>query len=164
MSSLSQAGQVALVTVFVVASSVWVGGSAVIVVVVRAARRTLAPAERVELFRALGRGYGIVGGIALALALGTGAVLVSDHPWDGPLIATAVVAGSLVIATAVGVVQARRMTRLRRAALQQPQDGAVRDGMAGAVRRGARTAAVLRTAIAVLTLALVVLGALLVTA
>ena len=64
------------------------------------------------------------------------------------------VAAGLVAATVAGVAQARRMTRLRQDAL----DGSGGAELAAKVRRGARNAAVLRAAIAVLSLALLGLG------
>ena len=116
-------------------------------------------AQRVAFFRALGRAYGLVGGIALVVALADGAVLASRRPWDGTLTASAVLAAGLVAATAGGVAQVRRMTRLRRSALQRPGSGQ----MAARVRRGSRTAAVLRAVIAALSLALLSLGAVITT-
>jgi len=59
----------------------------------------------------------------------------------------------------VGVVQARRMTRLRRASLAASEDAALASG----VRRGARAATLLRASIGLLSLALIALGALLAT-
>jgi hypothetical protein len=125
--------------------------------VARVARRTLRPAERVAFFRCLGRAYGLVGGLALALALVSGAVLLSGHPWDGQVTAATVVAGCLVAVTVAGVVQARRMTRLRHRALGNPGD----PRLARQVRREAITAAILSALIAALSLALLALGALL---
>ncbi len=120
--ALPQQADVALTGVLVFAAAVWVGGLVAIFVVARVARRTLRPAERVAFFRCLGRAYGPVGGLALALALASGAVLLSRHPWDGQVTAATAVAGSLVAVTAAGVVQARRMTRLRHRALGNPGD------------------------------------------
>lgn len=149
----------ALAGVLILAAAVWIGGFVAIVVVARVASRTLGPAERVPFFRALGRTYGVVGTVALAVALGTGTSLVYGRPWDGALIATVVVAVALVATLATGVVQARRMTRLRRDALSHPGDAS----LAARVRRRARGAAVLRAMIGALTLALLALGVLLAT-
>jgi uncharacterized membrane protein len=149
--------RVALVGVLILAAAVWIGGFVAIVVVARVAGRTLGPAERVAFFRALGRTYGVVGTVALVVALGTGVSLVYGRPWDGALIVTVVVAAALVAALATGVVQARRMTRLRREALGHPDDAP----LAARVRRRARGAAVLRAMIGTLSLALLALGVLL---
>jgi hypothetical protein len=154
-------GQPALGTLegfLVFAGAVWVGGLVAIFVVARVAQRTLQPRERVAFFRGLGRAYGPVGGMALAVALGCGAALLYGRAWGATLIAATVVAACLVVATGLGVAQARRMTRLRQAALRQPGD----PELAGRVRRGAADAAVLRAAIAAFSLALIALGVLLV--
>ena len=160
---MSDTTQAVLLGVFTLASCIWVGGYVAIAVVARAAARTLEPAPRVAFFRALGRSYLLVGGPALVVALGTGGGLLSGRltgpRWDGTLIATVVVSAALVVALAVGVVQARRMTRARRASLSAPDDTA----LAAGVRRGARAATLLRASIGLLSLALIALGSLLAT-
>jgi hypothetical protein len=144
--------------VLVLATAVWTGGLVAIFVVARVARRTLRPGERVAFFRGLGRAYGPVGGVALIAALGCGVALLYDRAWDGTLTAAAVIAACLVGATAAGVAQARRMTRLRREALRRPGD----TRLAGRIGREALGAAALRAAIAALSLALIAVGVLLV--
>lgn len=155
---ISATAPVPLIAVHALATSIWVGGLVAIFLVARAASKTLQPAQRVEFFRALGRAYGIVGSIALVVALVSGAVLLDDHPWDGLMVAAVVLAGALLVATAAGMAQARAMTRLRRRAITEvggkPLD--VR------LERGAVIATTLRACIGILTLALVVLGAALV--
>ncbi|MEU5995012.1 hypothetical protein ABZ806_39060 [Spirillospora sp. NPDC047418] len=151
---MSHGVEVALACVLLIATSVWFGGFVAIGVVARVTVRTLGPADRVAFFRALGRLYGIVGTAALVLAIGTGAALVADHPWDGTLTATAVLTAALVAALAFGVLQARRMTRLRRDSLAHPDNAS----LAARVRRGARSAGVLRASIGLLSLAVLVLG------
>lgn len=148
----SLAAAVPLVALNLLAASIWVGGLVAIFVVARAATATLEPAQRVAFFRTLGRSYGIVGGVALLVALLSGAIMLGGHPWDGLLVAAVVVAVALLAATAAGMTQARAMTRLRRRALESP-------GLEERVRREARVAAALRGTIALLTLALLVLGA-----
>jgi len=147
-----------LIAVHALAASIWVGGLVAIFVVARAASGTLEPAQRVEFFRALGRSYGIVGSVALLVALASGAVLLDGHPWDGLMVAAVVVAGALLLATVAGMAQARAMTRLRRQAVAQVGG----EPLDPRVRKGAIVAAILRACIGVLTLALVVLGAALV--
>ncbi len=155
---MTNAGQTILVAVFASSASIWVGGYVAIAVVARATA-TLVPAQRVAFFRALGGAYLRVGGVALVVALGTGAGLLRDHAWDGILVATLVLAVALVVAMCLGVAQARLMTRLRRGALAAPEDPA----LAQRIRSGARSAVLLRAAIGLLNLALVVLGSLLAT-
>jgi hypothetical protein len=143
-----------LIALQALSASVWVGGLVAIFVVARVAAATLDPPTRVAFFRSLGRSYGIVGSVALLVALATGALLLRGHPWDGLLVATAVVAGALLVTTVVGMAQARAMTRLRRQALT----GAGGVALDPRIRRGAALAAALRGAIALLTVTLVVLG------
>jgi len=156
MSSTTQA---VLLGVFTLASCIWVGGYVAIAVVARVATHTLAPGQRVAFFRALGRTYLLLGVPALLVAFGAGAALLSDHTWDGLMTATVVVAAALVVALAVGVVQARRMSRLRAGALSTPEDQYAN----ARVRAGARAAAWLRAGIGGLSLALIALGSLLAT-
>ncbi len=156
---LTGADRVSAVLVFIhlLAAAVWVGGFVAIVVVVRAARESLEPDQRVAFFRALGRGYGIVGGIALLVALATGAVLLAgrDGGWDAAATVAAVLGAAIVLATAAGVRQARAMTRLRQAALAAPGD----ESLARRIDRDSRRAAVLRAGIGILTIALLAVGA-----
>ncbi len=147
-----------LTTVLVLATSIWVGGLVAIMVVARIATRTLDPAARVALFRGVGRVYGVVGTAALAVGYVAGGVLVRDESWGPLLVATVVVALALAAVLAVGVVQARRMTRLRRRTLEAGGDTADVGRLPEQVRRGAVRAAVLRGGIGGLTLALLVLG------
>ncbi|HEX5114627.1 MAG TPA: hypothetical protein VFW65_05460 [Pseudonocardiaceae bacterium] len=155
--SLTSTVHAALVGVLVLAAAVWVGGFVALVVVTRVAKRVLGSAERVAFFRALGRRYNLVCGPALLVALAAGAVLIAGREWTGPLVATVAVAGLLVVATVVGVLQARRMTRLRWRALADTHDPTLADR----VRRAARRATLLRAGIGALSLALLALGALL---
>jgi len=143
-----------LAGLLVLATSLWVGGLFAISIVARVATRTLDPSARVAFFRGLGRSYAVVGTAALMLAYGSGAALLRDHPWNLTKVAVAVVAVALAAALAVAMVQARRMTSLRRRALDQPGDTA----LATRVRRGALRAGVLRGLIGMLSLALLALG------
>jgi uncharacterized membrane protein len=142
--------------VLIFAGAIWVGGLVAITIVARVATATLDPAGRVAFFRGLGRTYVFVGTAALAVAYLAGAALVYDRDWDGTLTATAAVATALALILAFGVAQARQMTRLRRDALDHPDDANV----AARVRRGAGRAGALRGFIALLSLALLSLGVL----
>jgi uncharacterized membrane protein len=148
---MPETARTALTAACLLAGTIWVGGFVAIFVVARVASATLSPADRVRFFKLFGRRYGVVGGVALLVLLGTGLALLWDLDWDGVVIATVVIGAALPVALAVGIVQARRMTRLRRAALQSPDDA----HLAAQVRRGSLRAAVLRTGIGLLTLALV---------
>ncbi len=152
---MSQVGEAALLAVFVLATSIWVGGYVAIVVVARAATATLDDATRVAFFRSLGRSYLWVGFPALLIALAAGGVLARGVVKDGTYLAVVASAAVLLISFAVAVAQARRMTRLRRGLLRSPDDAALR----ARVGRGARAAGGLRAVLGLLTLVLVVLGA-----
>jgi uncharacterized membrane protein len=146
---------VLLLVIHALSAAIWIGGLVAISVVARAASATLGPEQRIAFFRSLGRTFGILGTLALLVALASGAILLDDHPWDGLLVAAAILAGALIFALGAGMAQARAMTRLRRRAIEDASLG-------DRVRRGAVLASLLRGSIAVLTLALVVLGAALV--
>lgn len=156
---MSDTTRAVLLGVFTLTSCVWVGGYAAIGVVARVATHTLEPTQRVAFFRGLGRSYLPIGASALAIALGTGAALASTRAWDGALSAAVFAAAALIILLAVGVAQARRMTRLRSAALASPHT----DALVHDLQRGARAAMLLRAAIGLLSLALIALGSLLAT-
>lgn len=145
-----------LVFVELVAGSIWLGGFVAIVVISRIARQHLEPAQRVGFFRALGRSYGLVSGIALVVALAAGAALLADHGWDGTVLVAVILAVVLACAVVAGVVQARGMTRLRRLALAEPDAG-----LTERVRRGSARAKALRATIGALTIALTFVAALL---
>lgn len=144
----------ALTTLLILGTSVWIGGLVTIAVVARVATRTLQAEARVAFFGGLGRAYGIIGTAALALAYGTGIALLHGRSWNSTLIVTVAVAAALAATLAVGVAQARRMTRLRRQSLASAGDA----DLAGQVRRGAARAGALRGLIALLSLALLALG------
>ncbi|MGH7667117.1 MAG: hypothetical protein ACREN1_07405 [Candidatus Dormibacteria bacterium] len=150
--------RVLLAALLILGGSVWTGGLVTVVVVSLVTRRTLAPPDRVAFFRALGRSFGVVSEVALLLALVSGGLLLHQRPWTATVSATVAIAACLLATTVIGVLQARRMTRLRQAVLRAPVQDASASGLSG----GARLARVLRLLIALLTLALVGLTAALV--
>ncbi|HWU57776.1 MAG TPA: hypothetical protein VN045_03570 [Microbacteriaceae bacterium] len=136
-----------LLVLLILASSVWIGGAACLIVVSRVSRTALGAADRVTLFRQLGRLWGIIGTAALAVAYACGLILLLTAPWT-PLSTWLVVLGvTLAIALAAGIVQARRMTRLRRAAAS-----------AGLAAPRSHSATILRAGIVALSVAMVVLA------
>lgn len=155
---MAETTEAILRAVFILATSIWIGGYVAIAVVARTATTTLEPGDRVAFFRSLGRAYLWVGFPALVVALASGALLARNREWDALLLATVVVAAVLLASFAVAVVQARRMTVLRRGLLSSPDD----QRLCEQVRRGARAAASLRGVLGLLSVALVVLGAFLV--
>jgi hypothetical protein len=81
--TLPRPAETTLTAVLVLATAVWVGGLMAIFVVARVAHATLGASERVAFFRGLGRAYGLAGGVALTVALASGAVLAATYRWDG---------------------------------------------------------------------------------
>lgn len=151
---MSHTAVAALTGLLIFGTAVWIGGQVALVAVARVATRTLPGPARIAFFRSLGRVYGIVGTVALALAYGTGAALLYGRPCTGPLIATVALAVALALVTGIGMVQARRMGRLRRRAVEGVGD----EALAARVRRGAVRAGLLRGLIVVLSFALLALG------
>ncbi|SEC00133.1 hypothetical protein SAMN04489806_2340 [Paramicrobacterium humi] len=151
---MSPSIHVTLLCLLVLSVSVWTGGYAAIIVVARTASTTLHAADRVAFFRSFGRAYLPVGTVALVVALATGGILLGERPWDPLATATVEVAALLVVLLGIAVLQARRMTRLRRLAARDDTD----TELAARVSGGAVRAGLLRAALGLLTVALIVLG------
>lgn len=109
---------------------------------------------RVDFFRDFGRKYVVTATPALIVAYACGGILLARDPWTGLSTALVVCAALLAAALAVGVVQAKRMTRLRRAGSSAPDDA----GLASRITRSARWARALRGALVVLSLVIFVLA------
>lgn len=149
-----------LVVIEFLAACVWVGSLVCLTVVTRVARQVLDGPSQVAFFRGVGRRYGILGTVSLLVALGAGLALAwPPSSWSMTIDAAVALAGLLVLATAAGMAQARAMTRLRRRAITVP----LQKGAGVAIRRGRVVAGVLRSAMAILTLAIVVLAAIAIT-
>lgn len=152
MTSLPAAAETTLLGVLILAGSIWIGGMVAVVLVARVSSLVLDPASRVAFFRVFGRGYGILATVALLIALIAGAILLGAAPWTGLSTAIVVLAALLVASLAWGILQARHLTRLRRAAAESGDPQAL-----AAVGRRATAAALLRAGIGVFSLALFVL-------
>jgi hypothetical protein len=145
-----------LVAVELIAACIWVGSLVCLALVANVARKVLDGPSQVTFFRAIGRRYGIVGSASLLVAIGAGVALAwPPSSWSGTIDAAVALSGVLVLATAAGMAQARTMTTLRRQAMSTPDDLDV----ARAVRRGRLVAGGLRSLMALVTLAVVVLAA-----
>ncbi|WP_137122937.1 hypothetical protein [Segeticoccus rhizosphaerae] len=149
---MSAALQAVLVGLLVLAASVWIGGFVMLMVVSRASRASLEEAPRVALFRQVGRTFLPIAIVAMVVALITGGVLLGARTWDGLATALVILVAAVIVATGLGVRQARAMTKLRRQALVG--EGA----LATRVETGARHATALRTVIGLLVLALYVVA------
>jgi hypothetical protein len=149
-------GRTVLITIELLAASIWVGSLVCLAIVAAEAGRALDAGDRVVLFRGIGRRYAIVGTGSLLVAIGAGAAIAgAPSGWSGVTTAALVSAGVLVLLTATGMAQARRMTVSRRRAAVAPDDArAARD-----VRRGAAMAGALRGTMAVVTVAIVAMVA-----
>lgn len=143
-----------LLCVLLVASCIWIGGWFALIVLARSATATLTREGRVALFRHLGRRYGMLSTTALVIGLIAGAVLLLSAEWTPLSTCIVVVSGLVLVVLGAGVVQARRLTRMRRAMNATPGDA----GLAQRVARDARAALVLRAAIGVLSLVVLVLA------
>jgi hypothetical protein len=149
-------GRSVLIVIEMLAVSVWVGSLVCLAIVAKVAREQLDERSRIALFRQIGRFYGVAGTGSLVIAIGAGVVLAWPLSQVGHIgMAAFVLAGVLVFVTGAGVLQARRMTVMRRRALENRDDKRA----ATTVRRGAAFAAALRGSIALLTLAILVLSA-----
>jgi hypothetical protein len=149
-------GRVFLITVGILAAGVWVGSLVCLALVSAAAGKTLDSRSRVALFRRIGRLYGIVGTASLVIALVVGLALA----WPPSRFSTSlwlafVLSIVLLLMTAGGMLQARKMTIQRQRMLKAPGD----EEIAGRVRRGALLARALRGSIGLVTLVIVVVGA-----
>lgn len=129
------------------ATSIWVGGFFAIAIVARVARRELDEPTRIAFFRGLGRRYLAIGGGSLAVALGSGGILLASGDWTAAKTVAVALGVALAIATVAGVVQARRMTRLRQRSVHDRYDTA----LAAAVRTATIRATLLRASIGALT-------------
>ena len=146
-----------LVFIELLAASIWIGGFVAIGVVAKVARAQLEPAQRVAFFRQLGRTYLRVGGVALAIALVCGGVLLASGPWTTAKSAAVVLGVCLAAVTVAGVLQARAMTRLRQEQLRNPNTV-----LGARIGRQESRATVLRAAIGLLTIVLLVVAAVIV--
>jgi uncharacterized membrane protein len=142
-----------LAGLLILGGAVWLGGFVAIVIFSRSTKKALTTPQRVAVFRELGRRYVIVAGVAFALVVIPGGVLLASRPADGYTLAVLIIALVLVVVTAVGVRQARRMTRMRRAAIAEPDAADP-----SALQRGTRVAYALRASIGVCSFAVFVLA------
>lgn len=140
-----------LIAVLTLGVGAWAGGFITVFVVSLSSRTAVGAAERVSLFRDLGRRYAVVASVSMALIVIPAAILTALDPGDAVAVATFIVALAIIAASIPAVRQARRMGRLRREALAAPED----TEKASAVSRGSRSAAALRSILAAGSLALV---------
>ena len=153
-----------------IGAAVWAGGMVMLALAVGAARRTVAEPERIALLRSLGRRFLAAGGIAMVVLIATGTDMASDRlgAW-GDLTDTdygkRLLAKLIVVAVVIGLtlfhslVQGPALSRLRAAAIEQPDDQELRR----LIRRKAARAGMVSALNLVATIAVLVLAARLVT-
>jgi putative copper export protein len=114
----------AMVFLHLLGAAIWTGGLFFVGLVAVASRRVVGERERSELFRVVGAGFLVLGGLAAALLALSGNVLVEDMfgGWDGlgdseagDLVVwkTALFAAVLVLAVVHGVLLGPRIRALR---------------------------------------------------
>ncbi|WP_349897374.1 hypothetical protein [Parafrigoribacterium soli] len=139
-----------LLGIVTLGASLWIGGFVAIMIVSATSNKSLETKERIALFRGLGRGYLRVAVVAFLAVVVPGIVLLAFRPWDGYSLAIVVLAVALVIVTALGVRQARQLTRMRKAAAEASSEPTP----AASLARKAVAARALRSAIGLLSLAI----------
>ena len=133
--------------------AVWIGGFIALIIFSRSTKKVLTTPQRVAVFRELGPRYLKVAGVAFVLVIIPGGVLLASRPTDGYTLAVLLIAVLLIAVTAIAVKQARHMSRMRRAAVAEPD--AVTPA---ALKRGTSVASALRASIGVCSLALFILA------
>jgi uncharacterized membrane protein len=145
-----------LVAVEFIAVSIWVGGMVCIAVVAKVAREVLDEASQVAFFRSVGRRYGVLGTSSLLVAVAVGLALSWPSLSSSRTIDAALsLAGFLLVVTIFGMRQARAMTTLRRVMIANPADRS----MANSLHHGRRWATAIRGLMALITLAIIILAA-----
>jgi copper resistance protein D len=164
------ADDLAIRSLHLIAAAVWAGGMVFLGLAVGAARGTLADGERIAFFRRLGRRFLVVGGLALAVLIATGADMAADRLASfGDLFDTgygkhlaeklALVIAVIALTAFHSFVQGPALSRLREAALDRPDNAE----LAGIIRRKAARAGIVSALNLLATLAILVLAARLVT-
>jgi hypothetical protein len=143
-------------TVFVevVATSIWFGGLVAIAIVARIVGRELDAPVQIAFFRSLGRCYLAVGGGSLAVALGSGGLLLGRGEWTTTKTAAVALGAALAVAALLAIQQARATARIRRRASSESDPA----GDAEPLRAAAARAALLRGCVGALTVALLAVG------
>lgn len=157
---LPTAVHVIVLALLIVGAAMWIGGMVTVTFLSVLSKRILEPAARTALFRAFGRVYFPVAGLAGVVAASAGLVLLLERGWDGLATAIVVLVAVLVVALLIGVKQARAMGRLRTraAAIRDADDASALASVQRQISTGARRAALLRASLGVLSAAVFVLA------
>jgi hypothetical protein len=122
-------------------------------------RDALDEVARVAFFRSPGRRYAVMDTSSLLAAIAAGPALSWSSLSSRTIDAALSLAGVLLLTTIFGMRQVRTMTALRRIMIANPAD----ESVANSLHRGRRLANVIRGLMALVTLAIVMLGAWIVT-
>lgn len=142
-----------LSALLVISGSIWLGGAVSIFVVAGSTRAILNVPDRVTFFRDLGRRWGIIGTMALLLADACGLVLLLAAPWTALSTWLVIVGVVLILMLGLGIVQARRISRMRHALAVAPDAE-----LAARIARGEPTATALRIALVLLSVLTILLA------
>lgn len=143
-----------LAAILATGAGAWVGGLLAVIVLSATSRKVLAAADRVALLRDFGRRFAVLVGVTAVFVVAPALVLASLEP--GLLTASILLlALGILFATAIGILQARRMTGLRESAA-----GSTDAASQSTLRRNAAFAAALRVVLVLGYLALLVLAVL----
>lgn len=149
-----------LLALVIIGAGMWIGGMVAVTMLAIISKRALEPAVRVALFRRFAHAYFPTFGAALVVAAIAGFFMLVARGWDGIAWAITIIVIVILIALALGVVQARAMSRLRtRAAeLSDSPSGNTDPDLARQISSGARSAAMLRGSLGVLSLVVFILA------
>ena len=154
-----------------IGAAVWAGGLVFLGLAVTVARRTISDqAERIALLRGLGRGFLVVGGIAMLVLIATGSDMAGDRldslgdlfdtEYGRRLAEKLSLVGLVIVLTLVhSFVQGPALSKLRAQALERPDD----PGLRATIRRKSARAGAVSALNLLATLAILVLAARLVT-
>ena len=166
---IADTGDTAVRALHLISAAVWAGGLVFLGLTVPVARRFLSGQDRIAFFRALGRRFAVVGGLALLVLIATGSDMASDRDVWGhltdtsygkTLLAKLILVGVVIVLTTVHtVLQGPALSRMRAIALERHDDGA----MDMQIRRRSMLAGIVSALNLLATLAILVLAARLLT-
>ena len=156
----------AIRSLHLIAAAIWAGGLVMLAIVAGVARAKLGEAERIELFRALGKRFLVVSLAAAAVLALTGAQMAADRlpswgsltdtEWGRLILAkTILFAVALTLALVHALVLGPRIRRSREALIASPGDAEA----AAALRRMSAASGMIQGVILTLTLGILVLAA-----
>lgn len=166
-----------LLALLILGTAMWLGGMVAVTMLSVITKSALEPADRTALFKRFGKSYFPIFGVALVVAIGAGLVMLIDRGFDALAWSIVILVVIILVALGFGVVQARSMGRLRaRGAELHGADGSQSGGhddppptdddatggewaaLQTSIASGARSAAILRGMLGLLSAAVFVLA------